>query len=505
MTYHVVKSTLISSFQKLPVKTGNLKVFLACSGGIDSVVLLDALKRFPISNVDFCGIVHLDHSIRQDSENDARFVSDLASRYQIPYFQKKVRPALFANSLEEWGRRERYSFFSEIAKLENADLILTAHHLDDHIETFLFRLFTGRSTASNGGIIKEFDFERKLFRPLLSVSREIIEVYAAHFSLDFVKDQTNDDVKYSRNFMRHRIIPLIRSGYPEYRSSILKNMEQANRDCSYINEQVREFAKMNLLMPRACFVNNVPACLGARVLRSLSQLEIGERALEISDQHYEKLYKVLISDKAKNEVKMFDLGRKARAVVDPCLKVNAGVHFELMDEIDTSSTRVYFSGEPLLRFADCLNAVFSISKSTRMKNRGYWYVSSNIYTEMDYVEKTESDSFIGRSFSSCFGGKKWSIILSLEHFKKITCRKVFPHELVLVPGRGFKSIGKLARERYLSFRSRQNLIAFELIGRGIIWIPGLFEASEEELTQGDKCLGQGSCAFIKLSALFKEF
>ena len=181
---------------------------LAVSGGADSVCLFDVFCRLQIVMDLKLVCVHVNHGLRETAERDEKFVRELAQSKGIPFFvlHKDVRKEARERKIseEEAGRCVRYAYLNQIADETGAAYILTAHHADDCAETVLFQLFRGSSLRGLGGIRVS---NGRYLRPLLSVSRKDIEAYVTAQGLAFVTDETNAQEKYSRNRIRHRILP----------------------------------------------------------------------------------------------------------------------------------------------------------------------------------------------------------------------------------------------------------------------------------------------------------
>lgn len=174
-----------------------MKYVVAVSGGVDSVVLLDVLASEGTYDVL---VAHFDHGIRSESDADARFVEGLAARYGLPFFSR--REELGASVSEEAARTQRYAFLKAIARNADARLV-TAHHLDDVVETIAINL--ERGTGWRGlNVMSDTDVDR----PLLGWTKQAIYDYALGHSLEWVEDETNRTNRYLRNRVRTRTMRL---------------------------------------------------------------------------------------------------------------------------------------------------------------------------------------------------------------------------------------------------------------------------------------------------------
>ena len=184
------------------------RVCVALSGGIDSVCLLHAFYAHAETFGVTLSALHIEHGIRGESSlRDAAFCAALCDEWGIPLRTVHVNLPAYAEErklgLEEAGREVRYNVFREELQSGRSELVATAHHKNDIAETVLFRLARGTS-LSGMRTITEYD---GLVRPLLGATKAQIKAYAAEYGLLYSEDETNADEAYSRNFVRHSVLP----------------------------------------------------------------------------------------------------------------------------------------------------------------------------------------------------------------------------------------------------------------------------------------------------------
>lgn len=175
------------------MKVSPKKYLIAVSGGVDSVVLLDMLAKKHKNIL----VAHFDHGIREDSKEDAIFVRQLAVKYGVKFFTK--REELGANASEEKARRARYKFLRELSEKQNATIV-TAHHLDDVVETIIINMVRG--TGWRGLAVLNAE---DIYRPLINFEKQEIINYAKQNNLKWREDSTNSLNVYMRNIVRHKI------------------------------------------------------------------------------------------------------------------------------------------------------------------------------------------------------------------------------------------------------------------------------------------------------------
>ncbi|TDW52676.1 tRNA(Ile)-lysidine synthase [Flavobacterium sp. 270] len=192
----------------------NKKIFLAVSGGLDSMVLLHLLNQLPYE----IAVLHCNFQLRGlESFGDQDFIQNYCDQNNIPVFITQFDTEAFAKdyklSTQVAARELRYSWFYELLKTKNFDYILTAHHADDNLETFIINLTRGTGIEGLTGIPEQND---KIIRPLLPFSREEILKYAQENNIEWREDSSNASNKYLRNKIRHDLIPILKEINPNF-------------------------------------------------------------------------------------------------------------------------------------------------------------------------------------------------------------------------------------------------------------------------------------------------
>jgi len=187
-------------------------VGVAVSGGADSVFLLHALHELaPRWNLKL-SVVHLEHGIRgAASLADAGFVRGLAAQFALPFHLGSVNIPAAGGNLEQAARNARLDFFGQLMGAQTLDRIATGHTLNDQAETVLYRILRGAGLTGIAGILPVT--AQGMVRPLLEVRRSEIETWLRERAIEWRDDQTNQDLAYARNRLRHEILPLLRQTF----------------------------------------------------------------------------------------------------------------------------------------------------------------------------------------------------------------------------------------------------------------------------------------------------
>ncbi len=217
-------------------KQGN-RLIIALSGGIDSVVLLHILSTLAKQLPFKLSAVHVNHGISINAHLWSEFCCNLCYALGVPihvaYLQIRKESG---KSLEAIARDERYRIFSGLY----ADYVVQAHHLDDQVETLLLQLLRGAGIRGLSAmpVVRKQNFAHapKILRPLLEVSRSVIESYAQQNNLKWMNDESNDSIRFDRNFLRHEILPIIKKRYPNCTQTLFRSSRHLAEASSLLNE-----------------------------------------------------------------------------------------------------------------------------------------------------------------------------------------------------------------------------------------------------------------------------
>lgn len=288
--------------QNLPLR--NTTLLIAVSGGVDSLALLHILVQLREQLNIILHIATLDHALRDDSADDLEFVRDTAQKWQVPFIGKRIDVQKLAQSqgigIEAAGRQARYDFLAATAQKIGTNLIATAHHADDQTETILMHILRGSGTKGLVGMQTKSALTNHqdlfLVRPLLTFRRHQIEAYCNENGLKPRIDQSNFNIDFLRNHVRHDILPRLREINPQFDSILNQLADIVSVEQDFMQQEFEKSVNPHLqldervLIPRTIFQKWHPAMQRRAILFALSFLDI-----EANYQHIEHAIRIALS------------------------------------------------------------------------------------------------------------------------------------------------------------------------------------------------------------------
>ncbi|MCE9678178.1 tRNA lysidine(34) synthetase TilS [Shewanella sp. AS1] len=249
-----MKSESFSPFAELALAIAPLqlkpgtRLVLAYSGGVDSQVLAAGLAEFAKAHSEFNYLlVHVHHGLSDNADQWQGHCETMAAQYGLPIRVKRVEVKTGARmSLEANAREARYQALSQ--ELTPGDLLLTAHHQDDQLETLLLALKRGLGPKGLAamGKVQPFAEQAYLVRPLLEVPRPEIEAYAKAQGITHIEDESNQDDRFDRNFLRLEIIPALKARWPAIAQTASRSAQLCAEQQALIDEEVN--ARLPLML-----------------------------------------------------------------------------------------------------------------------------------------------------------------------------------------------------------------------------------------------------------------
>lgn len=213
-----------------------LKFLLAVSGGVDSMALVHLFRAL---NLKF-QVAHVNYHFREEDSNlDQKLVEDYCKYHQIKFHSKDISEAEKAEmkSLQNWARNIRYDFFFKVLKQEKLDFIVTAHHLNDDLETFIINLSRRSGIKGLSGIPRN---ENQILRPLLLFSKSEIYEFAEENKIEFREDKTNEKDDYLRNKIRNQLTPKLLDIFPDFLNSFQESVSHLDAVNQFFQEEIEK-------------------------------------------------------------------------------------------------------------------------------------------------------------------------------------------------------------------------------------------------------------------------
>ena len=284
------------------------KIAIALSGGVDSIVLFHLLVTEYKDSYKQLVVFHINHGLRQESYEEAEFVEKFVKDFDVKFYKEELNMSDLerdSHTSEEMLARElRYQAFNKMAKLEGVTKLLTAHHKNDQVENILMRLLTGRSIDHSLAICEEVEMAGlTIYRPLLNSLKAELEEYAKEKNLHYYVDATNFDTDYTRNNIRHNIVPLLN----DINSGSFDNLINFANYYQNINNNLKK-----------AILSNKDNYIFSRDEDKISLVK--DKFLELNE---EEMY-FLLKDIITNELGILDVKQRAIFDVVSSLKKNSG-------------------------------------------------------------------------------------------------------------------------------------------------------------------------------------
>ncbi len=281
------------------------RVLVAFSGGADSTALLHLLCRLRESWMLEVSAAHLNHALRgEESDRDEAHCRQVCAQWHVPFFARKVEVVQEARqrriSVEMAAREVRYAFLQEVADAIEADVIALGHTRDDQVETVLLNMARGAGIDGLAGMPMR---RGRFVRPLLPFSREQIRTYCTEQNLSFVEDSSNLDARYSRNRIRHQVLPPLRLLNPRVDSAIDRLAVLARDEQQWWQDYLSTLEPLFTLHRTEqewhvslAWLAQQPPALQRRVIRYVVQKTAGE-GTELQFEQVERLREALLTSK----------------------------------------------------------------------------------------------------------------------------------------------------------------------------------------------------------------
>ncbi len=264
-----------------PLLRPGMRLVVGVSGGADSVALLTALHSRAAQLGLILHVAHLHHGLRgAEADADLEFVRELAERLGLPFHCKRVDiaaeaarlPGKAAETIEEAARRLRYQWFRDLMASGAIDAVATAHTLDDQAETVIAKVLRGAWTEGIAGIHPVVEFgEGQVIRPLLRTRRAEVEAYLEALGQEWREDSSNRHLTFTRNRIRHELLPLLEEWNPKLKEHLAQMAELARDEESWWQAEVARVVPEVMLTGR-------PVRGGGRAAAEVVALDVSKLA-----------------------------------------------------------------------------------------------------------------------------------------------------------------------------------------------------------------------------------
>lgn len=294
---------LIKLLNQLDAK--NARFIVAVSGGMDSMCLLHACLANKLDII----VAHCNYQLREsDSDADMQLVIDRCRLHQVrcitQHFNTKEVSLKTGKSIQETARELRYQWFEGLRKENNADYILTAHHGNDLIETFFINACRGSGITGLSSIPKK---NGCILRPWLAITQLELKEYATANKIAFRQDVSNNSLKYTRNYIRHQIVPNLNNINPQSEVNLIQSIHHLKQASDILEEKIEELKQKYVVINDSSivikhqqlisfsYINTLlhhwlsPYGFDSQTIQEVSQQSLHTGSLWLS-KHYQLLY-----------------------------------------------------------------------------------------------------------------------------------------------------------------------------------------------------------------------
>lgn len=432
---------MLEEFKKhIAAKFSNLKeheFLLACSGGLDSIVLAHLCHVLGLNY----SIAHCNFKLRgKESDADEEFVKILADKYAKKVYVTSFKTTDYITenkvSLQVAARELRYDWFVQIMQENDIKTLVTAHHADDNLETFIINLSRGTGIEGLTGIPEKTN---SISRPLLPFSRSEILNYAEEHKLDWREDQSNQETKYLRNKIRHKIVPELKELHPTFLAN-------------FINTQ-------NYLSQTSVLLDGIINTIRNTIFKSNSNVFIIEisalKKLEPLEPYIYQLFKSYGFSDANAIIELFSSlsGKEIYSATHRLLKDRNSL---LLQEIKITDDENYFISKGTKQISTPISLKFSVVESITQTNTSIIYVDADLLMFPLSVRKWKTGDYIhpfgmkgAKKLSKFYKDEKYSLIDKENQW--LLCSE---DKIVWI-------IGKRADERFKVTENTKKIIAIK--------------------------------------------
>ena len=280
----------------------DMSVVVACSGGPDSMFLLNLLHELGIS----CIVAHVNHKVREESDEEYTFLKNYCDDLGI-VFEGVELTGFVTGNFEHYARNFRYDFFKKIVDKYQAKYLFTAHHGDDLMETILMRLTRGSSLKGYAGfstISKRDGYT--IVRPLVYLDKETIENYNENNNIPYRVDYTNELDDYTRNRFRHNVLPFLKEEDTQVHLRFLKFSQELKMGLDYIDSKVVQQME-EMFVDNSLDLNNflnIDEYIQRRIINNILEIIYPDNLYLVNGNHIDEILKIIKSNQPNIRVSL---------------------------------------------------------------------------------------------------------------------------------------------------------------------------------------------------------
>ena len=396
--------------------------------------------------------VHVNHSLRVASNDEQEKVQAYCKALGGTCKIYKAPNRENSENIEAWARKVRYQFFNTRRDEVGAHYLVTAHHRRDQAETILFRILTGRALGASHGITESCS-TRGLLRPLLGISKEEIEAYAALNEVPYVIDETNSDIARTRNRIRHELLPRLEADYnPSVEDHLARLASRWADDEAYLRQEARVIFNRNASQCQVADLLSLAPSMQWRVLQEYAVNQLGREAEQLGFDAFQRILQMLEDNGDTNS---------------RCLDIGYGVIAEL------ANTVVFRKASEKLSLERIVPQDLNIPSVNKWRfDDG---TSITLTAQLKVIDVGDYEKFLEQSRSL----QGTPLTQSTSYFDArgdlsslLRVRGREEGDIVRVWGRGRRKLKKLFQEKklILTLRNRIPIVACK---GDILWVPGI--------------------------------
>lgn len=382
----------------------NHSYLLAVSGGSDSMVLAHILKDLEIN----FQIAHINYHLRgEDSDLDQKVVQDFCEKHHIKFhlYEVTAKDKKPENSIQLWARELRYAFFKQIQEKENLEFLVTAHHLNDQLETFIINLSKASGINGLSGIPSN---DNHILRPLLNFTKEEIYEFAKDNSIEYREDLSNKKSDYLRNKIRNEIVPKLLEANDHFLENFKKSSSYLNQTKDFVQQQIQEIEN------RISIFNKDHKILSKDKLNQESDFVKFEILKKYGFDQEEEIPKIF---KAKNGSSFFSKDYQLIINRDELILINKDEEPEIQEEILLIENFDFSEIQILINLEDVIGEIEEINKIVEWD-----FDAEKLHFPLRLRRQKDGDEFYPTGFS---GKKKVSKFFRDEKLSILARQKIW--------------------------------------------------------------------------------